>query len=83
MYPHQYLSPSCVGGGMGERNGRQNPHSKTATTTTSTANTAYLKSLYGLNIVEWEPVQTELPTAFPTNASTVDYKAIVKKYYFP
>ena len=70
---------------MGERNGRQNQHSKTAATTSasSSANTAYLKSLYGLNIVEWEPVQTELPTAFPTNTSTVDYKAIVKKYYFP
>ena len=69
---------------MGERSGKQTQNNKAATTTsaTSSANTAYLKSLYGLNIVEWEPVQGELPTVFPSNSSTVDYKAIVQKYYF-
>ena len=88
-YSIRFYPPSYIGVGIGEQasssTGRQMQHGKAATTASaaSTASTTYLKSLHGLNVGDWEPVQGELQSVFPTNASAVDYKAIVQKYYFP
>ena len=67
----------------GEGNGRQKQHASSSASAANIASATYLKSLYGLNVGEWEPVRGELQTVFPTNTSAVDYRSIVQKYYFP